>query len=609
MRFKHVVVIDPAASEPERYAGEQLCHYLSRMLGREVQLRIAKRSGAGTIQVAAARRRTAVRVPVREEDETYTVDVRRDRVVLTGGSPRAALYAAYAFLEQLGCRWFAPKVAGYKGVGHEHVPRLKSLGVQPAKRTFTPSMLYRELLTEENRTHTPATFGPILDWMAKQHINILQHPIDYQHSGRNAWDDIREKVIAEVRKRGLILTVGGHGYENFLPPEVFFDEHPEWFGMVNGKRSRSTHTAFETANPAALRTFTKRVAAYLREHPEIDILSLWPPDRVTWSSSPEALKQGTPSRRQAIVTQAVSRELKRQKIKTRVYIVTYDQCERYPERFKLDDDVIVNVDFYFQNHEAPIFDKTAVFESSSLAALDEWTANHRGPLCYFFYHRRYYWQSRPVVHPTLLWADINYVHQRGIRGISGFVEPGDWLTYELQHYLFYKLAADATEDLRLLVADWCAQRFGAAGETMQRYIWTLEKLSFAMQHLHSADHPTVAQIAHATERYNECEKLLRSAARTRACNGRQREYLTRMRTGLTTVAMTIEIHEAQLARSRKRLDGVVGRYQRYVKRHRGKGLFVESFWMTQTLFDLMFARPMMTTAQKRQLTHDLEAMI
>ena len=535
--------------------------------------------------------------------------MRRDRVVLTGGSPRAALYAVYELLEQLGCRWFGPKVDGYKGVGHEHVPRLKTLELEPGKRTFTPSMLYRELLTEENRTHTPRTFGPILDWMAKQRANILQHPIDYQHSGRNRWDDIRDKVVPEVCKRGLILTVGGHGYENFLPPEEFFDDHPEWFGMVGGKRSRSTHTAFETANPAALRTFTRRVAEYLRGRPEIDIISLWPPDRVTWSSSPEALKQGTPSRRQAVVTQAVSRELKRQGIQTRVVIITYDQCERYPERFKLDDDVIINVDFYFQNHEAAIFDKTAVFDLSSLVALDEWTANHHGPLCYFFYHRRYYWQSRPVVHPTLLWADINYVRQRGIRGISGFAEPGDWLTYELQHYVFYKLAADATLDLRLLVADWCGHRFGAAGETMQRYFWTLEKLSYAMQHLHSADRPTAARIAHATELYGECGKLLRAAARVRRLNGRQREHIARLRIGLKTVGMTIEIHETQRARSRKRLDAAIVRYQRYVKRHRGKGLFIEPFWMTRTMFDFMFGRPTMTAAQKRQLTRELEAMI
>jgi hypothetical protein len=55
-------------------------------------------------------------------DDGFLLRVSADRVSLTGNTDRATLYAVYAFLEDMGCRWFAPNVDFYGAAIGEFVP-------------------------------------------------------------------------------------------------------------------------------------------------------------------------------------------------------------------------------------------------------------------------------------------------------------------------------------------------------------------------------------------------------------------------------------------------------------------------------------------------------
>jgi len=598
--FPSRIVIDPTAGLTEQFAAEQLSAYLKKMLGLAIGVRRSRVAGAGTIHLRAQYRDARPRVPIRVEDETYTIDVRSDRVRLSGGAPRSALYAVYAFLEELGCRWFAPRFTFYRSIGAEHVPRLKSFSPTRGRRVTVPNLLYRETLLEECRTWTIDTVRTLIDWLPKVRSNILHAPSDYQHSGRFAWKDVRHALIPELRRRGLVIKVGGHGYENYLHPDDFFDEHPEWFALVKGKRSRDPHHVFETGNPQALRTFTRRVADYVAAHPEIDILSLWPPDIVTWGTSPESLAQGSPSRRQAIVTRATNRALKRRKLPVTLEIITYDQSEAYPENFAVDDDIIVIVDFYYQNHSGVLIDPATLLSGHTLEPLDEWTQRHKGPLSYFSYHRRYCWQSRPVVTPQILSADLRYIYDRGIRGLASFAEAGDWMTFELQHYIAAHLCENVATDIRRLVVDYCRHRFGAAGPAMEAYYWKLEKLATRCTTMLGASKITEGQLLRGEELLDDCRALLRRASRTKGLLKRQRTLLARMVIGLRHMAFSLALHRAENDRDRKGLEATIRRNLALIRRHRDLGLFVEPFWLTENHFMRIYGTTVMSTMEKAQ---------
>ena len=156
-------------------------------------------------------------------------------------------------------------------------------------------------------------------------------------------------------------------------PEQFFDKHPDWFALIDGERSANSHCAFESANPVALKTFSRRVAEYIEAHPEIDILGLLPPDIVKWSESPEALAQGSPSRRQAIVTEAVRKELKRRNLEVGLETYAYDLSEPFPENIKVHEDIIVTLALFYQTHRGPIYDPESMPEGRTATALHDWT--------------------------------------------------------------------------------------------------------------------------------------------------------------------------------------------------------------------------------------------
>ena len=590
MELDNGIVVQPQAGIPERFAAAELGRYLGRMLGKRIPVRDSGRQIPNAIHIRAARRAAPVRVPVTAVDEEYVIDVRRDRVLLGGGSPRAALYAVYAFLEELGCRWFAPGLDVYAGVTTELVPTLSDFGPCRGRRVRRPGFLQRAVMIEECRTQTVERAKALIDWLAKVRMNVLHAPINYQHSGRFMWDDVRDALAPELQKRGLIVKVGGHGYENFMPPEDFFDAHPDWFAWIDGARSRNPHHVFETSNRQALRTFCRRVAEFLEQRPEIHILDLCPPDIVRWSEDPKSLALGTPARRQALVEHAVQRELRRRKLPVAVATIRYDASEEYPEDLRYDPEITATVVLFYQNHTGPVFDPASHGPGHSLAPVQDWAAKHAGPLSYLAYERRYVWQSRPANLPTLLWTDMHYCRDLGYSGWDILaVEPGDWLTFELQHYLNAKLAGDAAAvDVAELVADYCRARFGEAAALLERYFWLMQDVAVQALPLGFGTEFNLDKLAIGRDLLGQCRKLLRRATAVADLEPDRREHLRRLEVSRKHAEYGIEICAAAAAGDRGKLLAVVDRDLRLVRRHRDRALFAESGWLAREMYLWLF---------------------
>ena len=64
-----------------------------------------------------------------------------------------------------------------------------------------------------------------------------------------------------------------HTFEELVPPEKWFDSHPEYFSLVNGKRRRE-HSQLCLTNPDVLEICIEGVRRWMREHPECRIFSV-----------------------------------------------------------------------------------------------------------------------------------------------------------------------------------------------------------------------------------------------------------------------------------------------------------------------------------------------
>lgn len=474
------IVTEPSPSLVDQFAASELARYLDKITSAgfhvdtpahvPMQAIVVGRGEVASVDPEFAQ------LPLGEDG--YIIRRVGNRVLIAGGSDRATLYGVYAFLEKFGCRWFAPNFDFYGSAGGELVPHLANPTVGDWDIVERPAFKWRKLYIEEGWSHTAENLKQMVDWMAKARINVLDCPIDYQHWHRTKWDNWRAALTPELKKRGILIEVGGHGYPNFLPQEQYFSQHPDWFGMYQGKRSSDPRVVFSTANPDAVRTFVANVKTYLKAHPEIDILDVWPPDGARWSEAPEDVALGSPSERQMILLDHLDRELKPEFPKLRLQFNAYEMFTVPPVEHKPDPGILVEYCPINRSFEEPLYDSSSPQNEEYFHNLALWLNGAIDPsnLTIYSYITKYAWRSLPITIPHLIVDEARRFHNLGIGGLATYSEPGSWATFELDHYITARALWNPQLDVDKELADYTSLRYGAAGPSVLAYLRLVEQV-------------------------------------------------------------------------------------------------------------------------------------
>jgi hypothetical protein len=178
--------------------------------------------------------------------EAVAVHTLGGRLYLAGNQPRGALYAVYCFLQnELGVRWLWP------GPDGEFMPAKKNWRLPELKFNHEPAFAYRGF-------HLCGDWRDVdlfREWMGRNFVNI------YRHAAPPA-----------EKRRGFYSMWSSH---NAVLPEALFDQHPEYFAEIGGKRYKS-NICFR--HPEVDRLVVAEMAAYVRKRPYLDILSVFPSD-------------------------------------------------------------------------------------------------------------------------------------------------------------------------------------------------------------------------------------------------------------------------------------------------------------------------------------------
>lgn len=537
---RYRIVTDPSPSETVRFAAEELQKYLSKITGANFALAKGETRGdviwVGLVDPASASKQVL-------GFDGYTYETKPGAIRLAGVNDRAALFAVYAFLEELGCRWFAPNFDFYGSGGGEIVPRADTLRVPVLHKTAKPSMTYRKKDVAEGRSHNLANLRQMIDWMPKVGLNVFVCPIDEFGAGITVWDNWRLDLIPELKKRGLLAEIGQHGYENFLPPSTYFAEHPEWFGMRNGQRSRAQNVVFETSNREALARFLANVESYLRSHPEINIFDLWPPDGVRWSESPESLKLGTPTERHAQVVNAVARMVKEKFPRVKVEFLAYQDYTVPPVSIRFEDNTVMDFCPIARSFQTPIWDEQNKANRPYHDALKQWLKGDvfGNNISIYTYYRKYAWRSLPVVIPRLIAAETKYFKSLGVDGIGMYSEPADWFTYELNHYVLAKASMDSELDVDGLLRDYARKRFGPAWQPIYRYFEVIEATVSGVAKIPGTAVAGAPDYRKAEASLREAQDLLKEAAQESVGYGFIPELIARLQLSLQYALNDLQI--------------------------------------------------------------------
>ena len=172
----------------------------------------------------------------RGENECYRVSVTGRHTDIQGESPRAAVYGVYALLERLGAQFLAEDC--------EILPSVTEW--KPMSFSARPDFAYRDLYWR----------GALNGRFALQcGLNSARAEISPEMGGK----------ISFYRY--------SHTFEELVPPEKWFDSHPEYFSLVNGKRQKE-HSQLCLTNPDVLNLCIEGVRRWMREHPECRIFSV-----------------------------------------------------------------------------------------------------------------------------------------------------------------------------------------------------------------------------------------------------------------------------------------------------------------------------------------------
>ena len=241
----YTIIVPDEALPVERYAAGELRDLLQEMSGVALPITTDAEHGAQGgpgIYLGDTRKLAALDADRRQlgPDGVHLLSEGAD-LYLTGEGLRGRLYSVYVLFE---------KYLGVRFLAHDCtiVPRRELVTLPALDYAYTPPMMYRETLYFDS-------FGK--QTAARQRLNGPMCEADEETGGK------------------IELFPYVHSAAQLVPPEEFYEQHPEYFSLVNGKRTRETiHGQLCFTNPEVLKIATERVLQWMEERPEVPIIDV-----------------------------------------------------------------------------------------------------------------------------------------------------------------------------------------------------------------------------------------------------------------------------------------------------------------------------------------------
>ncbi|HEX5025320.1 MAG TPA: DUF4838 domain-containing protein, partial [Agriterribacter sp.] len=170
-------------------------------------------------------------------DESFRYFNSGPDIFIVGGRKRGTMYGVMSFLEnELGCRWYTPAVSV--------IPQKEKLIFRRYHHSESPGIRVRNDFYFE-------AFDPI--WAARNKMNGRMEFVE-QPGGVEAYWSV-------------------HTFYPLMPPSEFFDKHPEYYSLIDGKRIHE-RAQLCLSNSDVLKIITERIKKQMHDNPQYLIYSV-----------------------------------------------------------------------------------------------------------------------------------------------------------------------------------------------------------------------------------------------------------------------------------------------------------------------------------------------
>ena len=230
----YVIVLSSDVSTSEKAAAHELQDYITQIGGVRIPIVSQPEAGKNSIFIGIDRNVSdRLRCPIPEDTaETFTYMTKDDDLYIFGGREMGTAYGVFSFLEQqMGVRWYSRD--------YTKVPRLRRFTLRQLNHTETPAFRYRHVL------YYQLHHDPLLDAHNLLNMHLGATPCGDYAPLHSFWET--------------------HTFSLLLPPEEFFQSHPEYYSMWEGKRVPNGQLCL--SNPHVIRLLATRLLDVIKRNP------------------------------------------------------------------------------------------------------------------------------------------------------------------------------------------------------------------------------------------------------------------------------------------------------------------------------------------------------
>lgn len=435
-----------------RFAAAQLQKYIYESTGACVPFFSDRCPRRGPeIMVGLDARDAANRVSVEGVGhEGFRIKTDKDDIIIAGTTPRGTLYGVYTFLENyVGFRCFTSDA--------EKVDRIERLVIPEINMVENPAFEYREVY-----------FRDAFDggFCAKNKLNSNMADLSEEKGGKMKFYNFH------------------HSFHDLISADEYFDSHPEYFSLVQGKRLKEK-TQLCLTNPDVFEISLAKVREWIEQNPECTVFSVAQNDfnNPCECDSCRALDEREGSHSGSIINfvNKIAAEIEKDYPHILLHTFAYRYSKVAPLNIKPHKNVIVrlcNIECSWEKPLEELAAKSPGGEASIfLKNLNDWSH-----ICDHLYIWDYavnfsnYLQPFPNLYS--LAENLRLFKAYNIKGVleqGNFSYGGKGALDELKSYVVARLLWNPARDVDEEIDDFIAGYYGICGEYMKAYIDLLHK--------------------------------------------------------------------------------------------------------------------------------------
>ncbi len=439
------VTLAAGATAAEQTAAEELVRCLEAATSKEVLLAMEESSGGGgAIHVGpTALARSVGPDPAGLGPEEWVIMAREGKLFLYGGRPRGTLYAVFEYLEDhVGVRWWTPR--------DEFVPPFEWVAPPDLDSRGKPAFAYRDIFGMEG----PRRF--------RAHARLNGHfsKLPDLYGGAESYGPPRHV----------------HNFFDYIPPDIYFETHPEYFSEKAGLRYAEGGQLCLT-EPGLLEAVRETLTGYI-DSSDAHLFSFSQND---WAGACEcdacrklASRTGGASGPLVQFINRLAESIAEEHPDILLDTLAYNHTMVPPRGMRLRENVVVRFSgFHARDRSKPVTDPANRVVREALEGWTEVAAHLRVWEYAVSYGAN---GDLPLANLPVLAQDLRYYLAIGVEGI--FVQldfPVATDMRDLKLWVLSKLMEDPARDHERLVEEFTSGFYGTAGAMVRRYLRLLER--------------------------------------------------------------------------------------------------------------------------------------